>query len=288
MRSAKPEVIFHLAAQSLVRESYRSPIDTFATNVMGTANVLEAIRNAGSVRGVIVVTSDKCYENREQDAGYRETDPMGGHDPYSGSKGAAELVVSSYRRSFFHAPGSPAIATARAGNVIGGGDFAADRLLPDCVRATERGVPVTIRNPDATRPWQFVLEPLAGYLTLAEHLLHGGHAYAEAWNFGPAEDDAVPVHQVVEQFAARLAAHGGRQLDVHEHSAGIEPHEARRLHLDITKARERLNWRPVLSIDDTIAMTATWYASYLDAGDLEAMTALQIDHFQSRTPRFKA
>jgi CDP-glucose 4,6-dehydratase len=160
--AAEAEIIFHLAAQSLVRESYRAPIDTFATNIMGTANLLEAVKASNSVRAVVVVTSDKCYENREQQAGYRETDPMGGHDPYSSSKGAAELVTSSYRRTFFYAPESPAIATARAGNVIGGGDFATDRLLPDCVRALERKESVAIRNPDSTRPWQFVLEPLAG------------------------------------------------------------------------------------------------------------------------------
>jgi CDP-glucose 4,6-dehydratase len=281
MRDTRPEIIFHLAAQSLVRESYRSPIDTLTTNVIGTANLLEAIRSVDGIRAVVVVTSDKCYENREQEAGYRETDCMGGHDPYSGSKGAAELITSSYRRSFFHATDSPAIATARAGNVIGGGDFATDRLLPDCIRAVEAGRQVSIRNPEATRPWQFVLEPLAGYMKLAEQLTEKGQAYAEPWNFGPAESETLPVRWVCEEFAKTLHARSGRQLRIEfsRHSDGH--HEAKSLRLDISKTKEKLHWNPVLPTTDAVALTASWYSEYLKNGDLCEVTLSQIDQFQS-------
>ena len=288
IRDSRPDIVFHLAAQSLVRESYRAPIDTFATNIMGTANLLEAVRASNSVRAVVVVTSDKCYENREQQAGYQETDPMGGHDPYSSSKGAAELVTSSYRRSFFYAPESPAIATARAGNVIGGGDFAVDRLLPDCVRALERKESVAIRNPDSTRPWQFVLEPLAGYLTLAEHLLQEGHAYGEPWNFGPPDDETHSVRRLCESFAAVIAERSGMRLDIQAVSSPAGQHEAKYLRLDISKARQRLRWQPVLAVDDAVSMTASWYAEYLKGGNLSAATIAQIEQFQSVTQRLGA
>ena len=285
IRDSRPEIVFHLAAQSLVRESYRSPIDTLATNVMGTANLLEAVRSSNSVRAAIVVTSDKCYENREQQAGYRETDPMGGHDPYSSSKGAAELVTSSFRRSFFDALESPAIATARAGNVIGGGDFATDRLLPDCVRALAHGQSVSIRNPDSTRPWQFVLEPLGGYLTLAEHLVKEGHAYAEPWNFGPPDDETYSVRWLCERFASVLADHSGTHLAIRATTHSDSQHEAKYLRLDISKARQRLRWQPVLAAGDAVSMTASWYAEYLKGGSLPAVTLAQIEQFQSLAQR---
>jgi CDP-glucose 4,6-dehydratase len=200
VREGRFDAIFHLAAQALVRPSYRDPIETYSTNVLGTANVLEAVRQSGGSPAVVIVTSDKCYENREQPAGYVETDPMGGHDPYSSSKGCAELVTAAFRRSYF-TEGPTAVASARAGNVIGGGDWAQDRLLPDCVRSFAEGRAVAIRNPQATRPWQHVLEPLGGYLLLAERLTKDGRAFAEAWNFGPDEKDVCPVWQVAQRFA---------------------------------------------------------------------------------------
>ena len=288
IRDTCPEIVFHLAAQSLVRESYRAPVDTLATNIMGTANLLEAVRTSNSIRAVVVVTSDKCYENREQQAGYRETDPMGGHDPYSSSKGAAELVASSYRRSFFDTPESPAIATARAGNVIGGGDFAADRLLPDCVRALAQGQSVSIRNPDSTRPWQFVLEPLAGYLTLAERLVLGGRAYAEPWNFGPSEDETYSVRWLCERFASVLADCSGTHLELQVATNPGRHYEAQFLRLDIAKARQRLHWQPALTVDDAVSMTASWYAEYLNGGDLLELTLTQIEQYQSFVPRLGA
>jgi CDP-glucose 4,6-dehydratase len=243
------------------------------------------VRASTSVRAVVVVTSDKCYENREQQAGYRETDPMGGHDPYSSSKGAAELVTSSYRRSFFDAPKSPAIATARAGNVIGGGDFAVDRLLPDCVRAIERKESVSIRNPDSTRPWQFVLESLAGYLTLAEHLVQEGHAFAEPWNFGPSDDETHSVRRLFERFAAVIANRSGIHLGMQAVTSPEGQHEAKYLRLDISKARQRLRWQPILAVDDAVSMTASWYAEYLKGGNLPAATIAQIEQFQSLAQR---
>jgi CDP-glucose 4,6-dehydratase len=288
MRNARPEIIFHLAAQSLVLESYRSPLETLAINVMGTANMLEAARSSDGLRAVVVVTSDKCYENREQQSGYRETDPMGGHDPYSCSKGAAELVTSSYRRSFFQAGAMPAIASARAGNVIGGGDFAADRVLPDCVRAVERSQSVPIRNPDSTRPWQFVLEPLAGYLKLAEHLVQDGHGYAEPWNFGPADEEPHSVRWLCEHFAAVLADCSGGHLSISAAQHSETKHEAKLLRLDIAKARQRLDWHPVLTIRDAVSMTASWYAEYLKGGDLPAVTVAQIEQFQALAQRHGA
>jgi CDP-glucose 4,6-dehydratase len=281
VRDTRPEIIFHMAAQSLVRESYRSPIDTFATNIMGTANLLESARLADTVLAVVVVTSDKCYENREQKAGYRETDPMGGHDPYSSSKGAAELVASSYRRSFFKTTDSAMIATARAGNVIGGGDFALDRLIPDCVRAVENGTPVSIRHAESTRPWQFVLEPLAAYLTLAERLVADGHEYAEAWNFGPGDEEMISVRDLCERFASVIADRSGTHLAIQSAVVQAPEHEAKLLRLDSSKARQRLRCRPVLTVGDAIAMTASWYAEYLNGGNLAAMTIAQLDEFQT-------
>jgi CDP-glucose 4,6-dehydratase len=277
MDTHRPEVVFHLAAQSLVRPSYRDPVTTYATNVMGTVHVLEAMRRTGTARVGVMVTSDKCYANRESMLwGYREDDPMGGHDPYSNSKGCAELVTSAYRDSFFTAGGdgqpSPAIASVRAGNVIGGGDWADDRLLPDIVRAFEAGTPVRIRRPQAIRPWQHVVEPLGGYLTLAQHLWKCGEAAGGGWNFGPNDDDARSVQYVAETMARAWGTGASVELD-----AGPHPHEATYLRLDCSKARTLLDWRPRLTLDEALAWTVDWYQS-VDAGtDPRALT---IDHIR--------
>ena len=257
MQAARPEVVFHLAAQALVRQGYAEPRETFETNVMGTVNVLEAARACPSVRAVVIVTSDKCYENRETGQAYRETDAMGGRDPYSASKGAAELVTRAYRDSFF-ADGA-AVASVRAGNVIGGGDWAADRIVPDCVRALTAGQSIVVRNPDAVRPWQHVLEPLSGYLQLAARLLDGDRTAAEAWNFGPGVAGGErPVRWVVERF---LEEWGSGSWTT---PPGVEPqpHEARRLSLDSAKARERLGWAPVWDAPEAVRRTAAWYRGY--------------------------
>lgn len=267
VRQHQPEIVFHLAAQALVRPSYQQPLDTWATNVMGTAHVLEACRLVPGVQAVVVVTSDKCYENRETGQAYRESDALGGHDPYSASKGATELVAASYRRSFF--ANGPLVATARAGNVVGGGDWAADRLVPDLVRAALTGVPASIRHPEAVRPWQHVLEPLAGYLQLGQCLLQGDGAAAGAWNFGPGLEGNVTVGDMLQG----LRRHWPR-LDWH-----IRPddsrHEARLLHLDIDKARSLLQWRPVWTLDQTQAATAGWYAAWVEHGEVLSRPQLQ-------------
>jgi CDP-glucose 4,6-dehydratase len=276
VHDAAPEVVFHLAAQPLVRESYRAPVDTYATNVVGTASVLDACRTCASVRVVVVITTDKCYENREWDRGYIETDRLGGHDPYSSSKACAELVCDAYRRSYF-AVGNPAIAlaTARAGNVIGGGDWAQDRLLPDLVRAAAAGREPLVRNPDSTRPWQHVLEPLHGYLLLAERLMEAPAEFAEAWNFGPDPQVEVPVREVVARVAQLWPARTGWRVDSSTH-----PHEAARLVLDSTKAHQRLGWRPRLDVDDALRLSVDWYRQALarDA-DLLAVTSRQIRYY---------
>ena len=253
IQSARPEVVFHLAAQSLVRRSYADPLETFETNVMGTAHVLEALRQSPDTRAVVVVTSDKCYENRDLDRGYREDDAMGGFDPYSASKGCQELVTAAYRRSFLAGAGI-AVATARAGNVVGGGDWSADRLIADLMFAASSGAPARIRNPDAVRPWQHVLEPLRGYLVLGHSLAERGHEMAEAWNFGPDDTDAVTVREIV----ARMTAAWSR-VSAEFCPDPTAPHEARLLRLDNRKARERLGWTPALTLDETILLTVEWY-----------------------------
>jgi CDP-glucose 4,6-dehydratase len=270
MAAFRPEIVLHLAAQPLVRLSYAEPVATYATNVMGTVHVLEAARAAKSVRAIVNVTTDKCYENREWVWGYREDEPMGGHDPYSSSKGCSELVSSAYRRSFLR-PGGIALATARAGNVIGGGDWAADRLLPDILRAFEREQPVVIRNPHATRPWQHVLEPLSGYLLLAQRLVEQGQGFAEAWNFGPLDDDARPVRWIVEQLAQDWGRGARWQLDGGEH-----PHEAGYLKLDISKARQRLGWQPRWTLDEALQRITTWHQAWLAHEDVRALCLQQI------------
>ena len=273
MADFRPDIVIHMAAQPLVRLSYAEPVETYATNVMGTVHLLEAVRRTPGVRVVVNVTTDKCYENKEWAWGYREDEPMGGYDPYSNSKGCAELVSSAYRRSFFQA-GGPALATARAGNVIGGGDWATDRLVPDILRAFERNEPVVIRNPHSTRPWQHVLEPLSGYLTLAQRLWDEGAAFAEGWNLGPRDEDAKPVQWIVEQLVERWG-HGARwQLDGANH-----PHEAHFLKLDISKARSRLGWEPRWRLADALRHIVTWHQAWLAGQDMRALCLDQIAHY---------
>ncbi len=255
--AAQPEIVFHLAAQPLVRRSYRLPLDTWSTNVMGTANVLEAVRSQSSVRAVVVVTTDKCYENQEWTWGYRETDPLGGHDPYSASKAGSELVAASYRHSFFGSDASPLVATARAGNVIGGGDWSEDRLIPDLVRAVASRSSLEIRSPNATRPWQHVLESLSGYLTLGQRLLAGDRSCAEPWNFGPGQDDNRSVAEILKRLS-------GLWSEVNWHiTEQPQPHETNQLYLDSAKARSALHWRPVWNLDSTLLKTAEWYRAWL-------------------------
>lgn len=268
VRKTRPEIVFHLAAQSLVRPSYRDPLQTWSTNVMGTANVLEACRQVPGVRAIVVVTTDKCYENREWAWGYREIDRLGGHDPYSASKAGAELVAASYRKAFFDAPGAPLLATARAGNVIGGGDWSEDRLVPDLVRAVGAGKELVVRSSEATRPWQHVLESLSGYLLLGQQLLKGNAAMACAWNLGPGPDANQTVAKVLDAMALRWPQLAWRR------DAGPQPHEARLLYLDSAKARTDLGWRTVWSLDETLATTAEWYQAFQAEGALLSATQL--------------
>lgn len=276
MTDFSPDIVIHMAAQPLVRLSYHEPVETYATNVMGTVHVLEAARNTPSVRAIVNVTTDKCYENKEWAWGYRENEPMGGHDPYSSSKGCAELVTSAYRQSFLHATGAPALASARAGNVIGGGDWALDRLVPDILRAFERNEAVVIRNPHATRPWQHVLEPLSGYLMLAEKLYYEGAKWAEAWNFGPHEDDARPVQWIVEHMVGAWGNGASWQLD-----DGHHPHEANYLKLDIAKARTRLEWHPHWNLATALAHITTWHHAWLNKQDVRELCIRQIAQYNT-------
>lgn len=274
----KPEIIIHMAAQPLVRQSYEDPVTTYQTNVMGTVNLLETVRQVGGVRAVVNVTSDKCYENREWVWGYRENDPMGGYDPYSNSKGCAELVTAAYRNSFFnpdnYSQHGVAIATARAGNVIGGGDWSADRLIPDTVKAFMAEQKVLIRNPLATRPWQHVLEPLKGYLMLAEGLYNEGSTFSCAWNFGPNETDVKSVSWIVDQL---VALWGG---DVAwERDQSIHPHEARSLKLDCSKASAKLGWLPKLNLETALTWVVEWTKSFQQGADMRAVTESQIKRF---------
>ncbi len=265
----KPEMVFHLAAQPLVRRSYRQPLETWATNVMGTANVLDACRQVEELLAIVVVTTDKCYENKEWVWGYREIDPLGGYDPYSASKAGSELVAASYRRSFFDTHSSPLLASARAGNVIGGGDWSEDRLIADLVRSVEAKKPLEIRSPNATRPWQHVLECLSGYLMLGQQLLEGNKSCADAWNFGPDREGNRQVKQV-------LAALKADWPTVEWHCSDTpQPHEAQLLHLDSGKAREKLFWRPVWTFDEGVAATAGWYRAWLDRGEVVSLNQLQ-------------
>ena len=271
----RPDIVFHLAAQPLVRDSYRFPVETYTTNVIGTVNLLEAVRQCSSIKAVVVVTTDKCYENREWVWGYRENEALGGFDPYSNSKACAELVTGAYRSSFFPPETKVALATARAGNVIGGGDWATDRLVPDCILALQGGKPVPIRNPRAIRPWQHVLEPLSGYLALACRLYQEGAAFAEPWNFGPSEDDARPVEWVVQRICD-LWGDGAR----YEIDSGDHPHEANYLKLDCSKARTYLGWRPRLSLDAALSWSVEWYRALLAGGNARKLIDEQINCYE--------
>lgn len=273
MAAFRPDIVIHMAAQPLVRLSYLEPVTTYATNVMGTVHVLEAARTVGSVRAIVNVTTDKCYENKEWAWGYREDEPMGGYDPYSNSKGCSELVTSAYRRSFLQKSGI-ALASGRAGNVIGGGDWAADRLVPDILRAFEREEAVVIRNPHATRPWQHVLEPLSGYLTLAERLYTDGQSWAEGWNFGPHDDDARPVQWIVEHMVASWGRGASWRLDGGEH-----PHEAHYLKLDISKAKASLGWRPSWSLATALQHITAWHQAWLAHADVQQLCLQQIQQY---------
>ena len=283
-KSNQPEIVFHLAAQSLVRPSYKDPVETFTTNVIGTVNVLESIRKCKSVKAVVIVTSDKCYENRQWARGYRENDPLGGYDPYSSSKACAELVTASYRCSFFNRKdsqaGCPSIASARAGNVIGGGDWAADRLIPDLVRAFIDNRSAVIRNPLAIRPWQHVLEPLSGYITLAESLWDSQSGTDQAWNFGPDEENVRSVNDVCDGMAGRFEDAAYWRRDTSQN-----PHEAHLLQLDSSKARRELGWESILGFEEALDWTAQWYKGYMAGKDARELTLNDIDRYQLRLSR---
>jgi CDP-glucose 4,6-dehydratase len=285
MRTCRPEIVLHLAAQALVRQSYADPVGTYATNVMGTVHVLDAARHVDSVRAVVNVTSDKCYENRETVRGYVESDALGGHDPYSNSKGCADLVTSAYLRSFF-ASGQPGtrrvgVASARAGNVIGGGDWAVDRLVPDLLRAFEQNQPAIIRRPHSVRPWQHVLEPLTGYLLLAERLCDDPQRYSGAWNFGPQPDDMRSVDEIAR---ALVAAYGGTaSFEIREEPGAL--HEAGLLLLDAGKAQRELEWQPALTLDDALIWIAQWHRARLAGESVRDITLDQIERYQASIRR---
>lgn len=281
MQSVAPDIVIHMAAQPLVRHSYVEPVETYSTNVMGTVYLLEAVRRTQSVRAVINITSDKCYENREWVWGYRESEAMGGYDPYSSSKGCAELVTAAYRSSYFNssecAEHHVSLATARAGNVIGGGDWASDRLIPDILRALSAGRPVTIRNPHAIRPWQHVLEPLAGYLQLAQKLYEQGVDYVGGWNFGPNDDDAKAVQWIVEQLTRQWGNGASWRPD-----QGPHPHEAHWLKLDCSKAKVHLDWAPRWSLAYSLQMIISWQRDYMEKKDMRKKTLEQIDDYSKQ------
>lgn len=279
----QPEVAFHLAAQPLVRYSYLNPIETYETNFNGTLNFLEALRHTESIKTAVIVTTDKCYENQERQEGYKEDDPMGGFDPYSSSKGAAELLISAYRNSYFpvqkydeHQVG---IASARAGNVIGGGDWADDRLVPDILNSLMNNDSVKIRNPYSVRPWQHVLEPIFGYLRLAENLTNEGPKFSEGWNFGPDENDAQSVQWIVENIIKKWKKNGQWILD-----ANLAPHEAHYLMLDCSKSREKLNWGSVLTLDEALNQIVKWHEAYNDGFNMEEFCYKQIEDFEAKIP----
>lgn len=273
VKEFKPEIVFHMAAQPLVRYSYDAPLETYATNVMGTAHLLESIRAIDSVRAVVNVTTDKCYENREWVWGYREDESMGGYDPYSSSKACSELVTAAYRQSFLDKAGI-AVATARAGNVIGGGDWAKDRLIPDILRAFANKQPVSIRNPNSIRPWQHVLEPLSGYLLLAEKLCAEPASFSQAWNFGPKDDDAKPVGWIVNSMASKWGKEASWSIDEGDH-----PHEAHYLKLDISKARQSLGWSPRWSLDQALDHTVEWHMAWMQGKDVRSQCIKQIEAY---------
>lgn len=278
IKETKPEIVIHMAAQPIVRESYKNPVDTYATNVMGTVNLLESIRRVGGVKAIVNVTTDKCYENREWVWGYRESEAMGGYDPYSSSKGCSELVTAAYRQSFFnphdYTKHGVALASARAGNVIGGGDWASDRLIPDIIRALLKKEPVQIRNPHAIRPWQHVLEPLSGYLTLAQKLYIEGPRYAEGWNFGPEDSDAKPVEWIVKHLCEIWGNGASYVIDKGEH-----PHEAHFLKLDCSKAHSLLGWKPQWRLETALHKIVEWTKAFISEHDLKIITEKQIESY---------
>ena len=274
LQEFQPEIVFHLAAQALVRPSYDDPASTFSTNVMGSVNLLEAVRRCESVRSLVFITSDKCYENVEWIWGYREIDQLGGRDPYSASKAAAEIAFSSYTRSFFEQRPMLGAASTRAGNVIGGGDWAVDRIIPDCIRAIEAGEPVRLRNPGATRPWQHVLEPLAGYLLLAARLYEEPKKWGGSWNFGPSSHEVRTVKNVAEVIVGHI---GKGSIEVVESQTQV--HEARLLQLNCDKAHQLLGWYPRWHVDKTLEATAQWYAAIMNGGNAEKITSAQIYEF---------
>lgn len=280
MQMASPEIVIHMAAQPLVRESYKNPVETYATNVMGTVNLLEAVRKGDSVKAIVNVTTDKCYENKEWVWGYRENEPLGGYDPYSSSKACSELVTSAYRNSFFnpkdYAIHGISLASARAGNVIGGGDWGADRLIPDCIRAILKNDKIIIRNPHAIRPWQHVLEPLSGYLALAQKLYEDGPKYAESWNFGPDDRDARPVEWIVQRMCAKWDGNASYEIDKGEH-----PHEAHYLKLDCSKAKAELGWHPRWSLEKAIDSIIDWTKAYKEDEDLREKCIEQIEGYSN-------
>ncbi|MEM7099863.1 MAG: CDP-glucose 4,6-dehydratase [Pseudomonadota bacterium] len=273
---ADPEIALHLAAQPIVRESYVTPVETFDVNVTGTATVLDALRTCPNLRSIVVVTSDKCYENNEWAWGYRERDPMGGSDPYSASKGCTELVATSFRRSFFTSDQGPQLATARAGNVIGGGDYAMDRLITDIMASIRAGEATLIRNPEAIRPWQHVLEPLHGYVLLAQALFENGQSYAQGWNFGPADEDARPVRWICDALVEKWGDGASWIVDGADH-----PHEATYLKLDSSKAKSQLGWRSKLTLDQALNRIVEWNKVAISGGDVRATTLAEISSYQS-------
>ena len=276
----EPDVIIHMAAQPLVRHSYRYPLDTYSTNVMGTVNLLEAVREIKSAKVVVIVTSDKCYENKEWLHGYRENDSMGGHDPYSSSKGCAELITSAYRSSYFSTECSPAagiaVASVRAGNVIGGGDWSEDRLVPDIIKAVVNHHPVIIRNPNSIRPWQYVLDPIQGYLSLIKKLWDNGPEFAGGWNFGPGGDDAKPVSYMVDMMVKLWGGDARWELD----SNTEHPHEARYLKLDCSKARTMLSWNPKLNLEMALEWTVEWYHNFHQKANMRNYTEREIMRYE--------
>lgn len=277
--SASPEIVIHMAAQALVRESYANPLETYSTNVMGTVNILEGVRDCKSVRAVINVTTDKCYENKEWIWSYRENEPLGGLDPYSSSKACSEMVTAAYRNSFFDPEAYKmhrvALASARAGNVIGGGDWAKDRLIPDCIRAVMKKKKIVIRNPKALRPWQHVLEPLTGYLMLAEKLYKKGPLFGEAWNFGPNDEDPKPVAWIAKKISSQF----GASLALQKKSKMEKLHEASTLRLDSTKAKQVLGWRSKWGLENAVEKTVTWYKAYMDGQDMRKVCDQQIKEY---------
>jgi len=271
MVAFNPDILIHMAAQPLVRLSYKEPIETYDTNVMGTVKVLDAARSCKNLKSIVCITTDKCYENREWEWGYRENEPMGGYDPYSSSKGCAELVTAAYRRSFMQEQGV-GLASARAGNVIGGGDWSDDRLIPDILRAFEKSESVIIRNPTSTRPWQHVLEPLSGYLALAEKLYESPRDYAEGWNFGPNDDDVKPVDWILDRMVRQWGEGASWELDQDSH-----PHEAGFLKLDISKAKSRLQWKPVWHLEQTLEKITHWHQGWLNDEDMQVACLKEIE-----------